>query len=53
MDGEATPPGHQGQRGGRNSPTSFNAALHIAQFWDGREPDVEAQAKGSVRSHRE
>lgn len=48
VDGEATSPGHQGQRGGRNSPTSFNAALHIAQFWDGREPDVEAQAKGPV-----
>ncbi|MBW2229882.1 MAG: c-type cytochrome [Deltaproteobacteria bacterium] len=47
-DGEATSPGHRGQRGGRNSPTSLNAALHIAQFWDGREPDVEAQAKGPV-----
>jgi cytochrome c peroxidase len=45
-DGEATSPGHMGQRGGRNSPTSFNAALHIAQFWDGREPDVERQALG-------
>ena len=47
-DGEPTSPGHKGQRGGRNSPTSLNAALHIAQFWDGREPDVEAQAKGPV-----
>lgn len=47
-DGEPTSPGHQGQRGGRNSPTTFNAALHTAQFWDGREPDVEAQAKGPV-----
>jgi cytochrome c peroxidase len=48
VDGEPTSPGHKGQRGGRNSPTSMNAALHIAQFWDGREPDVEAQAKGPV-----
>jgi cytochrome c peroxidase len=48
VDGEPTSPGHQGQRGGRNSPTTFNAALHVAQFWDGREPDVEAQAKGPV-----
>jgi cytochrome c peroxidase len=40
--------GHKGQLGGRNSPTSYNAALHIAQFWDGRAPDVEAQAKGPV-----
>jgi cytochrome c peroxidase len=48
VDGEATSPGHRGQRGNRNSPTSLNAALHVAQFWDGREPDVEAQAKGPV-----
>ena len=46
VDNEPTSPGHKGQRGGRNSPTSYNAALHVAQFWDGREPDVEAQAKG-------
>jgi cytochrome c peroxidase len=48
VDGEPTSPGHRGQRGGRNSPTVYNAALHISQFWDGREPDVEAQAKGPV-----
>jgi cytochrome c peroxidase len=48
VDSEPTSPGHKGQRGGRNSPTSLNAALHVAQFWDGREPDVEAQAKGPV-----
>jgi cytochrome c peroxidase len=48
VDGEATSPGHRGQRGGRNSPTVYNAAFHVAQFWDGREPDVEAQAKGPV-----
>ncbi len=48
VDGEPTSPGHKGQRGGRNSPTVYNAALHVAQFWDGREPTVEAQAKGPV-----
>ena len=48
VDGEATSPGVGGQRGGRNSPTTLNAALHFAQFWDGREPTVEAQAKGPV-----
>lgn len=48
VDGEPTSPGHKGQRGGRNSPTTYNAALHIAQFWDGRAEDVEAQAKGPV-----
>ena len=48
VDGEPTSPGHRGQRGGRNSPTVLNAALHSSQFWDGREPDVEAQAKGPI-----
>ncbi len=38
----------EGTLGGRNSPTTLNAALHIAQFWDGREPDVEAQAGGPI-----
>jgi cytochrome c peroxidase len=40
--------GHQGKLGGRNSPTVYNAAGHIAQFWDGRAPDVEAQALGPI-----
>lgn len=40
--------GHREARGGRNSPTVYNAAGHIAQFWDGRSPDVEAQALGPV-----
>jgi cytochrome c peroxidase len=48
VDGEPTSPGHKGQRGDRNSPTVYNAALHVAQFWDGRAPDVEEQAKGPV-----
>ncbi len=48
VDGQATSLGHKGQRGGRNSPTVYNAAAHIAQFWDGRAVDVEAQAKGPV-----
>ena len=48
VDGEPTSPGHKGARGDRNSPTSYLAAMHQTQFWDGREPDVEAQAKGPV-----
>jgi len=48
VDNEATSPGHKGQRGGRNSPSVYNAAFHVAQFWDGRAADVEAQAKGPV-----
>jgi len=43
-----SPGDKKGTFGGRNSPTVLNAALHIAQFWDGREPDVEAQAGGPV-----
>lgn len=47
-DGLTTSVGHRGQRGDRNAPTVYNAALHIAQFWDGRAPNVEEQAKGPV-----
>lgn len=48
VDNEPTSTGFRGQKGGRNSPTVYNAAAHFVQFWDGREPDVEAQAKGPV-----
>ena len=48
VDNQPTSLGHRGQRGTRNSPTVYNAAFHIAQFWDGRAPDVEEQAKGPV-----
>ena len=48
VDGQETSPGHDGTFGVRNSPTVYNAALHVAQFWDGREPTVEAQAKGPI-----
>jgi cytochrome c peroxidase len=48
VDHEATSAGHKGQRGARNSPSVYNAAFHVAQFWDGRAADVEAQAKGPV-----
>lgn len=47
-DGRPISDGDRGQRGTRNAPTVFNAAAHFAQFWDGRAPDVEAQAKGPV-----
>jgi cytochrome c peroxidase len=48
VDTLSVSPGDDGTLGTRNSPTVFNAALHISQFWDGREPDVEAQAGGPV-----
>lgn len=47
-DGLATSKGIDGQIGGRSAPTVYNAAIHIAQFWDGRAADVEAQAVGPV-----
>jgi len=48
VDNEPTSPGHKGQRGERNSPTVYNAALHATQFWDGRAANVEEQAKGPI-----
>jgi cytochrome c peroxidase len=48
VDNEPTSPGHKGQRGDRNSPTVYNAGLHLAQFWDGRAEDLKAQAKGPI-----
>ena len=48
VDHEPTSPGANGERGGRNSPTSVNAGFHIAQFWDGRAADLKAQAKGPI-----
>lgn len=40
--------GHKKQPGKRNAPTVYNAAGHFAQFWDGRAPNVEEQAKGPI-----
>jgi cytochrome c peroxidase len=40
--------GTDGQRGKRNAPTVFNSANQIAQFWDGRAPDLEHQAMGPM-----
>jgi cytochrome c peroxidase len=48
VDNEPVSDGHQGQKGTRNSPTVYNAAGHIAQFWDGRAPTLEVQAEGPL-----
>jgi cytochrome c peroxidase len=48
VDNEKTSPGHDGKRGERNSPTVYNAGLHLAQFWDGRAKDLEEQALGPI-----
>lgn len=41
-------PGHKMHPVGRNSPTVFNAAGQVAQFWDGRAATVEEQALGPI-----
>lgn len=33
-----------------NSPTVFNSVLNKAQFWDGRDPHLEAQAQGPIQA---
>ena len=40
--------GHKNQHGNRNAPTVYNAAGHFVQFWDGRAPTIEEQAKGPI-----
>ncbi|NOY62313.1 MAG: cytochrome-c peroxidase [Gammaproteobacteria bacterium] len=45
-DSRPTSVGVNGQRGGRNAPTVWNAAYLTAQFWDGRAATLEDQAKG-------
>lgn len=45
--------GHSGEPVLRNSPTVYNASLHIAQFWDGRSPTVESQAVEPIISPQE
>ncbi len=40
--------GHRWQKGGRNSPTVFNAVFNTAQFWDGRAADLADQAGGPM-----
>ncbi|HEY4177280.1 MAG TPA: cytochrome c peroxidase [Kofleriaceae bacterium] len=52
-DGEVTSKGHHGARGARNSPSTFHAAGLVAQFWDGRSPDVEHQASGPMFNPKE
>ncbi len=49
VDNLSTSPGAlEGTIGTRNSPTVLNSGLHFVQFWDGREPNLKAQAKGPV-----
>jgi cytochrome c peroxidase len=50
VDGLETSVGHGWQAGPRNAPTMLNAVFNVAQFWDGRAPDLAAQAKGPVQA---
>lgn len=45
--------GEGARTGSRNSPTVYNAAFLTAQFWDGRAPTLEEQAKGPIQAHVE
>lgn len=47
-DKDAFSTGVEGKKGGRNSPTVWNAAFHSVQFWDGRALSLEEQAKGPI-----
>lgn len=53
VDQRATSIGSKGKAGQRNAPTVFNAAWHVAQFWDGRAADLEAQAKAPILNPNE
>lgn len=33
-----------------NSPTVYNSVLNLVQFWDGRDPHLEAQAQGPIQA---
>lgn len=45
--------GVDGAKGGMNSPTVYNAALNIAQFWDGRAKTLEDQIDGPLHAGAE
>ena len=47
-DGAPNSTGIKGQHGGRSAPSVLNRAYSLAQFWDGRAPTLEEQAKGPI-----
>lgn len=50
VDAGPTSVGHGWQKGARRAPTVYNSLFNAAQFWDGRAPDLKAQAKGPVQA---
>src|SRR5690606_14126316 len=53
VDHRAIAMGEGARTGPRNSPTVYNAAFLQSQFWDGRAPTLEEQAKGPIQAHVE
>jgi cytochrome c peroxidase len=49
-DAGPTSIGINGQKGGRRAPPVSNSAYNPLQFWDGRAPSLEEQAKGPVEN---
>jgi cytochrome c peroxidase len=49
-DAGPTSSGIRGQLGGRRAPPVVNAAYSPLQFWDGRAPSLEEQAKGPIQN---
>ncbi len=47
-DGQPVSTGIGKQKGGRSAPTVINRAYSTLQFWDGRAPSLEEQAKGPI-----
>lgn len=47
-DGRPSSMGIHGRLGPRNAPTVWNSAFQASQFWDGRSPSLEDQAKGPI-----
>ena len=53
MDGKPTSIGPDGSTGLRNTLSTYNSAMHVAQYWDGRAADVETQAQLALLSPTE
>lgn len=49
-DGLVLPVGLEGAIGSINTPTVLNAALNVAQFWDGRAATLEEQLDGPINN---
>ncbi len=49
-DQAAVSTGIDGQKGGRSAPTVINTGFIHFQFWDGRAPSLEEQAKGPIEN---